>query len=399
MAATILTKSITLSASGYRGGSFNGAPSASLNVGGNDSITEDGYNYLEYITTTFDINTILDLSLNELKTIKLTVKTGKGNEVNCQYIFNSSDYIIIGKLVPDSTSAINLDLEKLNLTKSVSVLISAKKELNKVEIVQVLLEISYRELGISELPTDGKYNTLPNTPELEYYTGDISLDLFENCILLQLKDDPRKIINEIEIYSIVEGTNTLLDKISSELSNIKILINSYALKMDTPIIFRARSKNYNGYSEWSNFSEPLLKTSTPNIKLTSVSGANVIVDNNQYIAQNNINFNFNSEVFLYMQNTQFELQHYYNGKWLTIPNTSIPYTTGMDMSIPLDLNNENENGGMDKGEYRNYRIKVTRGLNTKYSNYLTVRMLSEPNFIYSKNAKYQFYQININYVL
>ena len=389
MAATILTKSITLNANGYRGGSFNGAPSASLNVGGNDSITEDGYNYLEYITTTFDINTILDLSLNELKTIKLTIKTGKGNEVNCQYIFNSSDYIIIGKLVPNTASTINLDLEKLNLTKSVSVLISAKKELNKVEIVQVLLEISYRELGISELPTDGKYNTLPNTPELEYYTGDISLDLFENCILLQLKDDPRKIINEIEIYTIVEGTNTLLDKISSELSNIKIPINSYALKMDTPIIFRARSKNYNGYSEWSDFSEPLLKTSTPNIKLTGVSGANVIVDNNQYIAQNNINFNFNSEVFLYMQNTQFELQHYYNGKWLTIPNTSIPYTTGMDMSIPLDLNNENENGGMDKGEYRNYRIKVTRGLNTKYSNYLTVRMLSEPNFIYSKNAKYK----------
>lgn len=104
MAATILTKSITLSASGYRGGSFNGAPSASLNVGGNDSITDDGYNYLEYITTTFDINTILDLSLNELKTIKLTIKTGKGNAVNCQYIFNSSDYIIIGKLVPNSTS-------------------------------------------------------------------------------------------------------------------------------------------------------------------------------------------------------------------------------------------------------------------------------------------------------
>ena len=47
MAATILTKSITLSARGYRGGSFNGAPSASLHVGGNDSITEDGYNYMK----------------------------------------------------------------------------------------------------------------------------------------------------------------------------------------------------------------------------------------------------------------------------------------------------------------------------------------------------------------
>ena len=390
MANPILTKSTLLEVQGYKGGSFNGSYSDEHSVGGNDSVTDYDYNYLEYILSTFNIPSYFtNLEILELKKFSLTIETGEGQSVSCQMVPNSiGEYIQLFTLTPNSTKTIVLDSNCINLNKLNSILISAKKESAKVKINRITLSIEYRELESWELPESGKIKVPPQVPELEYYEGDISFDLFENYINIILKTDSRKITNEIEVYKYDSVGRVLIDTVSVNENDIRLRVEKYNLPTDTKLSFRARSRNYNGYSDWGEFSEFLTKTITPKVTIQSVTGSSAIQKENYIVVQNTVTFNFSVQVLTRMENIKFYLQQYIFGTWVRLQDTEISYKPGSTFSIDLDINNESYNGGLDIGEYRNYRIQLVRGNNCSYSNSVTLHYLDIPSFVYSIRNDY-----------
>lgn len=389
-----MEKLINLNSKCYRGGSYNGTPHKELALGGNDAQSIVGYNYNNYIISTFNFPSYFpDLNIIHINSAKLRfLCTDSTSEVGlvCQKIINGNpDTVGLFTLIKQSVINVDIGIEHLNLTGDNNFMFSTQKVATKQYLSQIQLIIDYRELNDWEIPDEhGKIDVPPIKPILISATGDVSPQIFESNIFGNYQVDERFIKNEIQLM--VKSPGGVLNVVGeAQYESASFTLNTAVfgskIVIGNEYVMRCRSRNYNGYSEWSDISPSFIKTDTPLIKLINVTGNNLspVIESGtitHYMAHGNVNFICTLERVSLFNNLQLRIEHLYNGIWKTLDEFIAPTYSASSYTLTLDLNNERENGGLDSGERRTYRITCIRGQTKTYSGNVIIRKNKIPTF-------------------
>lgn len=375
-----MNKVIILSLRGYRGASFGGSSTSVLAVGGNDAQSTIGYNYSNYVLASFDLNKDLP-ALEYIEIQQLTLKVTGSNATNpgssgltAQVAFNNSIENPIN-LNPNSSSNITLSPSKV-VSGLNHILLSTELTLTKQYIIEMSLDIQYRVLDPDELPGDGgKIIHYPAIPTILSVVPDIHTNYVQNMVTITLQVDSRAIYHEVQIYQGASFVNSLLLKTDTFTGNTyQAQLSTLNIPAGKFVYFKFRSLNFNGFSAWCTYSTPLIKVTSPVLTITSISGTNSTkLADSKYLVMNRIEFNFTASALETITNVSFVLQHLYKGIWLDLTEGITPSSPSItSYKIPLDLNNEEVNGGLLSGGQRDYRICCKRGSQRDYSRPITL---------------------------